>query len=328
MASKKKKLGSLGPQPHWLRMSVAERAKTKQYIKEGLLGYTRPDGVDIPGARRIYRGLESASGYDLRHIERWSAAKLKAARRHIQALNTLTARPFDVIVPRSAKQRKEAQKFTGQNLPNQKEMIVAVQIPGRDKAIFRNGKIAIERKFPSGSKTIKQRFLFADYLHPDESLRERIEEETGEELDDETLEAPSTFREMHEVTKRMLLDMPKNVYGQPAFYTLLTRQYGPIGRSATHGKVMDLLASYFNRYDPGGTLYRGHEDFVEQVIGYQMIGTFAQMSQYQIVREQRALQRKRKNKLRFSQKVVRCPVIRSDGKRCKKRANHKDPHKF
>jgi hypothetical protein len=302
----KSKKGSAGPSSHWLNMSIAQRAKTKQYIKEGLNGYTREDGVSIPGARRIFSGLDAKHGFDLRHVERWSAAKLNAARTSIQTLNTLTSRPFSVIVPRTKKQRAEAKKFTGQNAPKQKEYIAQVQIQGRDKARFLDGKIAIERKFKGGSKTIKQRFLFADYLQPGESLKDRLEENEGlsdedieEDLEAETLQTPSTFRDMVEVTKRMMIDMPVNVYGRPAFYALLTKQYGPIGRTAVHSKIPDLLASYFNRYDPGGTLYKGHEEFVEQVIGFQMIGTFAQLTEYEILQRKRRENKKKRNKLRF-----------------------------
>src|ERR1700677_5215766 len=114
MAKKKKpKIGAMGPQPHWLQMSIAEREKTKRYIKEGLAGYVRSDGISIPAARRIYSGLNAADGYDLRHVERWSAAKLDHARKRIQALNTLTSRPFSVIIPRNQAQRKAAQSYTG-----------------------------------------------------------------------------------------------------------------------------------------------------------------------------------------------------------------------
>ena len=306
MSKKKKrskhaiKIGALGPKPYWLRMSIDERAITRQYIKEGLQGYIREDGTAIPGARRIYKGLEASKGYDLRHIERWSKQRLDYARRQVQALNTLTARPFSVVIPRTKKQRKEAQSFTGQNLPNQKEMIVPIQIQGRDIARFQNGKLSVERKFPSGSKTIHTRYLFADYMRPDENLRERLKDS---DLSVGVLDQPSTFREMQAITERMLLDMPLNVYGQPAYYTLLTVQYGPVGRSATKEKIMDLLVHYFTRYDPGGTAYKNHEEFVEQVIGFQMVGTFAQMAKYQIEREQRALARKKKNKLRFSKRA-------------------------
>jgi hypothetical protein len=303
MISKKKKFGSLGPQPHWLRMSISEREKTKQYIKEGLQGYVRADGISIPAARRIYRGLDAENGFDLRHIERWPAAKLRTARTRIQALNTLTSRPFAVIIPRTKKQRSAAQKYTGQNLAYQKEMIAQIQIQNRDKAVFRKGKVAIERKFPTGEKTIKQRFLFSDYLRPDESLQKRLEQ-TGLEakLAKKDLQVPTTFRQMTDVTKRMLIDMPDKMYGQPVYFALLTRQYGPIGRTGPKSKVLDLLAVYFNRYDPGGTFYKGHEDFVEQVIGFQMIGTFSQLTEYEIERNRLRAARKQRNKLRFGRR--------------------------
>lgn len=306
MSKKKKpKLGSLGPQPHWLRMSIDQRAKTKQYIKESFNGYVRTDGVTVPGVRRVYAGFDAAHGYDLRHIERWSAAKLKAARNRIQSLNTLTGRPFQVITPHTKVQRKSAQRFTGQNLPDQKAFIVPIQDAKRDKPVFRQGKIAIERKFPGGTKTIKQRYLFIDYVK----------------------EQPQTFREMREVTKKMMNDMPVNVYGQPAFYTMVTRQYGPIGNSATHKRIPDLLEMYFSKYDPGGSQHAGHQAFAEQVIGYQMIGTKAQYTAFEKETNRLRELRKQNRKLRFS-KPLRCNAMNKKGKRCKRVAHHPGKHKF
>jgi hypothetical protein len=325
---KKSELDSLGPAAHWLDLSVSKRAELKQYIRDGFNGGIRSDGVSVPGVRRIYRGLFASDGFDLRHIERWSAAKLAKARNRIQSVNTLTSRPFAVIIPRSAKQKREAQKFTGQNLKDQKEFIAQVQIQNRDKAVFRGGKVGIERKFPSGSKTIKQRYLFRDYLRPNESLRQVLE---AEDLPDDALDAPTTFREMREVTKRMLLDMPAKVYGQSAYFALITSQYGPIGRTAGHGKVLDLLAEYFNRYDPGGTAFKGHEDFAEQIIGFQMIGTFAQVSEYEIEKRRLREAKRARGKLRFAEKrkPTMCPAInKKTGRRCGRKINHKGKHRF
>jgi len=337
--AKKKKIGSLGPQPHWLRMSVSERAKTKEYIKSGLQGYERDDGTKIPGARRIFTGLAANEGFDLRHIERWPAAKLKTARHKIQTLNTLTSRPFAVIVPRSEKQKKEAQKFTGQNTRTQKEFITQVQIQSRDRAVFRKGKVGIERTFPSGSKTIKQRYLFRDYLRLDESLREQLDELEEfddevelEEFDDEVLDSPTTIREMIDVTKRMLLEMPKNVYGQLAYYSMITPLYGPFGRAVTHSKVLDLIADYALRYDPGGTSPHGRAaDFGEHIIGFQMIGNQSQKDQFQLERERIKRMRKERNKLRVTikRKQTMCLTInKKTGRRCERRIGHKGKHKF
>jgi hypothetical protein len=313
-------------------MSVGERAKTKEYIKAGLQGYERSDGVEIPGARRLYEGLSAADGFDLRHIERWTAAKLKSARHRIQSLNTLTSRPFAIIIPRTKKQRKAAQKFTGQNILHQKEFIAQIQIQGRDKAVFRQGKVGIERVFPSGAKTIKQRYLFSDYLRPDETIRDDLSEEEAEEYGDDVLDAPSTFREMREVTQRMLLDMPKNVYGQPAYYALITPQYGAFGRSATHGKVMDLIVEYMTRYDPGGTVVHGrHADFAEHIIGFQMIGTKTQMNELAQERIRLKAMRKERNKLRFSvkRKPTMCPQISSKtSRRCERKIGHRGKHRY
>jgi len=300
-------------------MSVSQRERTKQYIKEGLRGYERTDGISIPGARRIYRGFDASYGYDLRHIERWPAARLKAAREHIQSINTLTGRPFAVIVPRSKKQRIAAQKYSGQDLPRQKEMIVAVQDPKIDKIVFRNNKVAVERTMRTGSKAIQQRYLFEDYLVPGEAarlLKEELQNELGKDLPDDrleeieeelsdleeaidsepTLDMPVTFMQMREVTKRMLKDMPKKQYGRDVYYTILTTQYGPVGESILHEDVLSHLAYYHSTYG----MDKQHVRFAEQVIGFQMVGTFVSATAYERERQRNKEKRKRLNKLRFS----------------------------
>lgn len=279
MASKKKR-GAFGPASHWLDLSIEQRAKTKQYIKEGLQGYERSDGVRIPGARRIYKGLTSSEGFDLRHVERWTAAKLAMARDRIQSLNTLTGRPFQIVIPRSKKQRIAAQKFTGQNLSYQKEFIVTVQDQKKDTVVFRNNQVAIERKFPSGTKSIKQRYLFRDYLERGEST-------------------PITFQSMRAITQRMLPDMPERYYGSKAYYTILTVQFGPVGASVFKERVLDELSYYHSTYGVDSA----HKNFAEQVIGFQMVGTFAQASAYERLREEAKANRKRMKKLRFNKRM-------------------------
>jgi hypothetical protein len=304
VAKKKKpkvKIGALGPQPHWLRMSIEQRERTKNYIKNGLLGWER-DGVKIPSARRIYVGLSSGDGYDLRHIERWSAAKLTRARERIQSLNTLTSRPFTVLIPRSKKQRVAAQKFTGQNLPGQKEMIVQVQDAKHDKAVFRDGQVAVERTMPKGSKTIKQRYLFSDYVGY----------------------APDTFLEMREVTKIMLPDMPEKYYGREVYYTLITVQYGPIGESFLHEDILQGLGDYHLRYGTGDQ----HKRFAEQIIGFQMVGIYTSAAAYQIERDRQKGLRKSRKKLVFQrQRSNRCTHT-SKGKRCMLTRGHVGKHKY
>ncbi len=288
-------------------MSALERARTRQYIKEGLKGYVRSDGVKIPGARNIYSGLQARDGFDLRHIERWSAAQLRAARERVQSLNTLTSRPFTVLIPRTAKQKKAARSYTGQGLKKQKEFIVTVQDTKRDKVTFQNNKVIIQREFESGTKTIKQRYLFADYL------------KLGEPR-------PLTFVQMRDITKRMLPDMPDRYRGNRLYYTLITIQYGPIGNSVWKDDVLDLLANYHERYDPG----RQHEGFAEQVIGFQMVGTFGQASQYQADRERKSAAARQRRKLRFTErnKVKRCQRVNKQGKRCVRESGHPGKHRF
>lgn len=289
MVTKKKKLGALGPAAHWLDLSPSERAKTKEYIKDAFKGYERTDGTIVPSVRRIYKGLSPAEGYDLRHIERWSAARLATARNRIQSLNTLTSRPFAVIIPHSAKQRKQAQSFTGQNLPYQKEFIVQVQDTKTDKVKFKKGKVTVEREFKGGEvKQVKQRYLFKDYL------------KSGERI-------PITFAQMRKITERMLPAMPKKYYGRDVYYTLTTAQYGPIGNPTLHERVLENLAGYHERYDNNAM----HQQFAEQVIGYTMIGTGVQADTYMIQSDYRKRVRR---KLRFTKKIVQKPKPKKPNK--------------
>jgi hypothetical protein len=307
VAKKKKqkpKIGALGPQPHWLDMSVADRARTKQYIKEGLQGYVRPDGVSIPGARRIYKGMSASDGFDLSHIERWSSAKLAQARNRVQSISTLTARPFAVVIPRSERQRKAARVFTGQTLPYQKEMIVAVQNQKLDRVTFKDNKVVVERKFPSGTKTIQQRYLFREYVERGESY-------------------PVGFVGMQRVLKKMLPDMPERYHGSKAYYTILTQQYGPIGRSVFKEQLLDEFAYYHSTYG----VDKQHQHFDEQVIGVQMVGTFVQARDYQNMRDRAKAERKRLKKLRFGLRA-RCPVRAKNGKQCTRNVGHTGKHSF
>ena len=303
MAKRKKKLGALGPQPHWLRMSVAQRERTKQYIKEGLQGYLRPDGVKIPGARNLFTGMDASNGYDLRHIERWSAQKLSSARQRVQAINTLTSRPFAVLIPRSKKQTHAAKNYTGQNIPKQKEFIVQVQSSKRDKATFRNNQVVVEREFKSGAKQVEQRFLFRDHNN-------------GKQ--------PITFPGMRRATERMMKEMPERYRGAKVYYTLITAQYGPIGRSIFKERLLEELSNYHSQYGNSAM----HRHFAEQVIGYQMVGTYAQAAKYQIEREHLPAHRKKMKKLRFA-KPLRCQhVNQKTHRQCVLPIRHTGHHRY
>jgi len=304
--SAKSERGSAGPKAYWLDMSATERAHTKEYIKAGLRGYDREEGIHVPGVRRVYSGFSAADGYDLRHIERWSAAKLKSARRYIQQVSTYTSRPVAIITPRTAKQRRAAQNFTGEN-KKQKIYFVPVQLPTHDKVRFKNNKVVVERTFKGGSKQIKQRFLFRDYL------------EAGKRL-------PITFEEMHEFLDDMLPDMPENWGGQWAYYMLISTLHGPIGRSVPKSRISELLENYHQRYEKPG---EQHEGFAEAVVGFQMVGTALQAGKFQIEREHRSQRRPRKwrQKLKIAEKILRCPAT-SKGRQCVLKPHHKGHHKY
>ena len=303
MSKSKKKLGALGPQPHWLRMSQLQRERTKQYIKEGLQGYTRPDGVKIPSARDLFRHMNASDGFDLRHIERWSAQKLASARQRVQAINTLTSRPFDVLHPRTHKQIKSAKTYTGQDMPQQKGFVVQVQNMKMDTATFRQNKVVVEREFKNGSKQVEQRFLFRDYNN-------------GKQ--------PITFPGMRRSTERMMKEMPEKYRGSKVYYTLITAQYGPIGRSIFKERLLEELSNYHSQYGNSSM----HRHFAEQVIGYQMVGTYAQAAKYQIEREHLPAHRKKMKKLRFA-KPLRCQhVDKKTHKQCVLPIRHKSHHRY
>jgi hypothetical protein len=128
-------------------------------------------------------------------------------------------------------------------------------------------------------------------------------------------------------TKRMLDDMPERYRGQWVYYTLLTRQYGPIGESSPKKDIMDVLSRYHTRYDPGGQ----HEGFAEQVIGFNMVGTYTSAAAYQIMRENQKASRRKMKKLRFGKMVTRPPErcnIWKDGRQCVKSLHHQGRHQF
>ncbi len=250
MAKRKTKIGALGPTPAWLKLSVPVRARVKTDIKLGLRL-----------ARKLYKGLTPDEGFDLRHVERWSAAKLKKARERIAQARTLTSRPYQLKTPTTRAQRKKLQTFTGQDLPYQTRFVVHVQDTKLDKVRIQRGQVTIVREYPSGAKGYQRVYRFRDYNNNQQ---------------------PATFNGMKRITRKMLADMPATIRKKPVYYILQTVPHGNIGSAVTKSRVMDLLERYHNQYDAD----KRHTGFAEVVIGFYMTGSDAQTTREEKQRAQ------------------------------------------
>jgi hypothetical protein len=120
--------------------------------------------------------------------------------------------------------------------------------------------------------------------------------------------------------EELLPPMPDRYRGQKVYYTLLSVQYGPLGRSVFRERLAEELMRYGARYDNNNQ----HKGFAEQIIGFQMVGTLAQASAYQNLRDEVKRNRKKLKKLRF-QKKMRCP-FRMGKLRCTRVAGHDGNH--
>ena len=95
------------------------------------------------------------------------------------------------------------------------------------------------------------------------------------------------------------VDVPARKTNGKIYYTLIAVQYGPIGESVMHEDVLRLLSQYYTRYEKDTDQ---HLDFAQQIIGFQMVGTYASAAQYQVARDAMGRQRRQMKKLRFRSK--------------------------
>lgn len=278
MAKKRNpKIGAKGPTPAWLRLSIAQREKLKADIKLGFQGEER-NGIKIPGVRRVFTGYAADEGFDLRHIERWSAAKLSRARHDIAVIRTLSSRSFDVKTPVTRKQRKRLQTYTGQNRKTQKAYIVHVS--ENQKIRFIKGQLT-EVKVHAGKKerSFRRLYLFEDYSDF----------------------KPTTFEEMADVTMRMLPDMPDKIKGRGVFYALNSISLGAIGNYVRKSRILDLLAEFHQRYDNSNM----HKGFGEAINGFVMSGTEVQIKKQEAQKRQYKSFYDPTKKLKFSERTKR-----------------------
>jgi hypothetical protein len=249
----KKKLGQTGPSSYWLKLSPSEREHLKRDIKLGFKGEELPAGLKRPSVRRVFNDVTPDDGFDLRHIERWDLRKIKKARERIAMVRTLTARPFVVKTPTTAKQKRALKHYTNLDLDSYRSFIVPVQDNKLDRIRIQEGKVTMVREYPGGGKGYQRLYLFKDY-------------NGGKQ--------PTTFNDMRRIVKKMLPDMPASIKGRDVSYILYTVPHGQIGNSASKDRVETLLTAYHNQYDAN----QAHKGFAESVTGIYMSGTDIQIA--------------------------------------------------
>lgn len=212
-----------------MRASPDNRARSRKqvlrYLREAIRGVPRgegPGGVRLPGLRDIYQGFSREDGYDLRHIQRWSLARVQRVQELAKELNHLTSVPFRVMTPRTRQQKQTLRSFTRQFEPTQRRYIVHVETRNYAVRFARRGKqLEIFRPERFGGYGRMRFWMFADYLG------------YQAETQDEFIEA----------TTRMLPDMPD--WG---FFSLWGT-YGVMGTPQPKKSLLAVLAQYFSEGD-------------------------------------------------------------------------------
>lgn len=263
MSSRKKRTlrgsarrAALGPQNWFTQIGREQAAKL---LSAGKLS---PDGVGdylerrrleqkyylrntVKELRKVFKGFDSASGYDLNNIERWPAARARFVQEYGARLHDLKSTPHLTVTPRSQRAKKALRHFTRQVSSRQKAYIVHTEKPETSHvSVTRDGRVEIAREVKGA--TLVQRFYF--FL-------------------DMTGKQPATFRGMRAALKKMLPDMPDG------YYTLYTEPHGSIGLPHNKQTLMDLLVDYENRYEVSHAARKLHEDFAEVILGFQFQGT-------------------------------------------------------
>lgn len=297
MAKRKKKLGALGPTSAWLRVPVGERAKLKVDIIDG-----------VKKSRRLFKGLTAADGFDLRHPERWSTQKLNKARTLNAITRTLENKPFVLKTPTTKKQRRSLQNMTGLTRKDQKSYPIFDVAP-KEKIRFQDGAVIRVHEFEDKKKIVRRNFLFVDYLEEDE-------------------EPPATFKEMRELTQRMLPDMPGSMGGQPVSYGLYTAPHGVLGQLGSKSRLLSLLDQFFVQYDAPDKEPQ-HKGFAQAVIGWYMTGTNIQGKRLKKEREKYSkFWTNKELKFQATKQDKRCRVKNKQWERCLLKANHSGRHQF
>lgn len=118
--------------------------------------------------RQFFSGFDASDGYDLRHIDRWHAARVRAADQYGSFLNTLTASPYIRATAHSKQQRDALGRYTGQFYGGTKQPRAFVvhhpeaALRKLKVSVSKGGQVQVTRDLP-GVRTVMTTYLFSDY---------------------------------------------------------------------------------------------------------------------------------------------------------------------
>lgn len=290
-----------------------KRVSELDYLLRTVIGEKDPiTGRRSGGLRDYFSGFDASDGYDMRHPETLSAARVSSIRKYGAYLHTLQSQPYIKVSPGKRKGFKRAlQERTGQYLKRHRSYVYHTDKPGVTRVTYREGVLEERQKLKPKVEIIRQYYFFRDF-------------NGGRQ--------PKTFASMVSlVEKKMLKAMPER------YYTFWTDLHGAIGAPFPKSSLLRELQRYENQY---GT----HKGFAEGLLGFVFQGTQDQADSEYVNRLNRRTQRERQKtqesrmrqqRLRFvaqarkatTKTLRRCEVIGKGG-RCKLPKGHRGSHRF
>lgn len=221
---------------------------------------------DVQELRKIFRGFEARQGFDVRHPENWSAARVAKARRYGLRMRQLKSTPHVIARPRTQAQRDALMKHVAQPWPNQKAFIVhtphpintvvdyvlepAVSIPVYAAALTfvrqRPAQLRVQLvKQIHGGESLTQDFLFREILGYQPGL-------VGPGGTYRVGQNP--WEDMVRATRALLPFMPKTTMSartgeqEEAWYTFISMPHDSIGAAIRYSEIVNSLQFDFSRY--------------------------------------------------------------------------------
>lgn len=255
----------------------------------------------IANLRKYFTGYDAKDGISLSvdKIAKLPYSKRRGIRRKAEKLQELISKPFvDFVKPADDISRKALKDFTGQRMRGQKYFIVAK--PSEDSSVrVVEGTVQVRTEFPGEVAHTERFFMFP--------------------------RSPRGPGDLLKMFDKLFKKMP------PGDYDILTRKYDaimyPVDRGQLRDEVLRLLETYDNpKY--------GEDRFLHVLTGfrYTAMSTKSGMMQAEKRHDARARQREwnRQQREKVQQEIkdkTRCAKI-FNGRRCKKQAGHKGPHKY
>lgn len=239
------------PQPWVLELSGTDRRQKLRQLQ-----------ADVKALRKIFTGFEAKDGFDARHPENWSAARVAKARRYGVRLHNLQSSPHVIVRPRSTAQREALLRHVAQPWPNLKAFVVHTPHPANTQVEYVRepprllpfhvtlpGRVRVQlvKKIRGGAQ------LTRDYL-----FREILGYQPG-------LSGPggrfrkgrNPWEDMIHATRLMLPYMPDTAIsaqtGKPeeAWYTFVSMPHDSIGAAIRKSDLLSVLRSDYSRYSEG-----------------------------------------------------------------------------